>query len=158
MEPSLLVADEPVSALDVSIQAQIVNLLMEVRKRLDLAILFISHDLAVVGRLCDRVAVMYFVRIVEVAETRALFRAPRHPYTEALFSAVPWVDAASARDRIVLTGELPSPLSPPSGCAFRTRCRYAIPDCANTVLPLGDVGGGRLTACIRPDLSLRPAT
>jgi oligopeptide/dipeptide ABC transporter ATP-binding protein len=158
MEPSLLVADEPVSALDVSIQAQIVNLLMEVRKRLDLAILFISHDLAVVGRLCDRVAVMYFVRIVEVAETRALFRAPRHPYTEALFSAVPWVDAASARDRIVVTGELPSPLSPPSGCAFRTRCRYAIPDCANTVPPLGDVCDGCVTACIRPDLSLRPAT
>jgi oligopeptide transport system ATP-binding protein len=111
-----------------------------------------------VGHLCDRVAVMYFGRIVEVAETRALFRAPRHPYTEALFSAVPRVDPASARDRIVLTGELPSPLSPPSGCAFRTRCRYAIPDCAKTVPPLADVGGGRLTACIRPDLSLRPAT
>jgi oligopeptide/dipeptide ABC transporter ATP-binding protein len=157
MEPNLLVADEPVSALDVSIQAQIVNLLMEVKKRIDLAILFISHDLAVVGHLCDRVAVMYFGRIVEVAETRALFRAPRHPYTEALFSAVPRVDPASARDRIVLTGELPSPLSPPSGCAFRTRCRYAIPDCAKTVPPLADVGGGRLTACIRPDLWLRPA-
>ncbi len=156
-EPSFLVADEPVSALDVSIQAQVINLLMEIRARLDLAILFISHDLAVVGHLCDRVAVMYLGRIVEIADTRALFRTPRHPYTEALFSAVPQAGRAGARDRILLKGDLPSPLAPPSGCAFRTRCRYALPACAASVPPLADVGGGHRTACIRDDLALRPA-
>ena len=157
MEPDFLVADEPVSALDVSIQAQVINLLMEIKAKLDLTILFISHDLAVVGHLCDRVAVMYLGRIVEVADTRALFQAPRHPYTEALFSAVPQADPGRARDRILLKGDLPSPLAPPSGCAFRTRCRYALPACADAVPPLADVGEGHLKACIRDDLTLRPA-
>jgi oligopeptide/dipeptide ABC transporter ATP-binding protein len=155
LEPSFLVADEPVSALDVSIQAQIVNLLIEVRRKLGLAMLFISHDLAVVGHLCDRVAVMYLGRIVEIAPTRALFRKPRHPYTEALFSAVPSPDPTVRRERIILKGDVPSPLKPPSGCAFRGRCRYAIPECAAAVPALRQVENEHWKRCIRDDLELR---
>jgi oligopeptide/dipeptide ABC transporter ATP-binding protein len=151
-EPSFLVADEPVSALDVSIQAQIVNLLIEIKNRLDLTVLFISHDLAVVGHLCDRVAVMYLGRIVEIAETRTLFRQPRHPYTQALLSAVPVPDPTMRRERVILKGDMPSPIAPPSGCAFRTRCRYALPACAEAVPPLRQVANGHLTRCIRDDL------
>ena len=158
LAPDFLVADEPVSALDVSIQAQIVNLLMVIRQTLNLTILFISHDLAVVGHVCDRVAVMYLGRIVEIADTRTLFRHPRHPYTEALFSAVPKIDPTRRQARIVLEGDLPSPLAPPSGCAFRTRCRYALPACADAVPPLTDVGGGHAKACIRDDITLAPAS
>jgi oligopeptide/dipeptide ABC transporter ATP-binding protein len=157
MEPAFLVADEPVSALDVSIQAQVVNLLMEIKQKLDLTILFISHDLALVGHICDRVAVMYLGRIVEIADTRTLFCTPRHPYTEALFSAVPLVDPKRRRERIVLKGDLPSPLAPPSGCAFRTRCRYALSACAEAVPPLARVGAEHMKACIRDDITLEPA-
>ncbi|MDQ0391326.1 ABC transporter ATP-binding protein [Labrys monachus] len=152
-EPSFLVADEPVSALDVSIQAQIVNLLIDIRRRLNLTVLFISHDLAVVGYLCDRVAVMYLGRIVEIAETRALFRQPRHPYTQALFSAVPVHDPTLRRERIVLKGDMPSPIDPPSGCAFRTRCRHVLPACAEAVPPLRPVAAGHMVRCIRDDLA-----
>ncbi|HET6159995.1 MAG TPA: ABC transporter ATP-binding protein [Dongiaceae bacterium] len=154
MEPSFLVADEPVSALDVSIQAQIVNLLIDVRRKLSIAMLFISHDLAVVGHLCDRVAVMYLGRIVEIAPTRELFRRPRHPYTEALFSAVPVPDPTVRRSRVILRGDIPSPLAPPSGCAFRSRCPYVLPECAEAVPSLREVDGGHRTRCIRDDLVL----
>jgi len=154
VEPEFLVADEPVSALDVSIQAQVIKLLLEIRRRLGLSILFISHDLAVVGYVCDRIAVMYLGRIVEIAPTAELFRSPRHPYSEALFSAAPVADPAVKRQRIVLAGDIPSPLNPPSGCAFRTRCRYARPECATAVPPLKEVAPGHFKACIRDDLSL----
>jgi oligopeptide transport system ATP-binding protein len=157
LHPTLLVADEPVSALDVSVQAQVVNLLFDLRERLNLAILFIAHDLAVVGTIADRIAVMYLGRIVELAPTSQLFLTPRHPYTEALFSAVPQLDAAARRSRIILSGELPSPLAPPSGCAFRNRCRYALPACAGAVPPLREVAPAHRTACIRDDVELMPA-
>ncbi|WP_159994799.1 ABC transporter ATP-binding protein [Roseomonas sp. 18066] len=155
MNPSFLVADEPVSALDVSIQAQVVNLLLELKEKLGLTILFIAHDLAVVGHISDRIAVMYLGRVVEIAETAALFRAPRHPYTEALFSAAPIPDPTLRRSRILLQGDIPSPIDPPSGCAFRTRCRHALPECASVVPPLRAVGPGHLSACIRDDLALQ---
>jgi oligopeptide/dipeptide ABC transporter ATP-binding protein len=154
VEPLFLVADEPVSALDVSIQAQIVNLLLRLKDELGLTILFITHDLAVVAHSADRIAVMYLGRIVELAPTRELFGNPRHPYTEALLSAAPIPDPTLQRQRIVLTGDLPSPINPPSGCAFRTRCRYAIADCATAVPPLRPVAAGHLSACIRADLVL----
>ncbi len=157
MKPSFLVADEPVSALDVSIQAQVVNLLLELKEKLGLTILFIAHDLAVVGHISDRIAVMYLGRVVEIAETGALFRNPRHPYTEALFSAAPVPDPTLRRGsgRVILQGDIPSPLNPPSGCAFRTRCRFARAACAEAVPPLRAVGPGHFTACIRDDIALQ---
>ncbi len=154
MNPDFLVADEPVSALDVSIQAQVVNLLLEVRRMLGLTMLFISHDLAVVGCIADRIAVMYLGKLVELAPRDALFLDPRHPYTEALFSAEPIPDPALRRQRILLKGEIPSPVDPPSGCVFRTRCPYALPDCAKIVPQLTEVGPGHAKACIRDDLTL----
>ena len=155
MRPDFLVADEPVSALDVSIQAQVVNLLLELKDLLGLTILFVAHDLAVVGHISDRIAVMYLGRLVEVAETRTLFARPRHPYTEALLSAAPIPDPTIERQRIILAGDIPSPIDPPPGCAFSTRCRYATEACRAAVPPLREVAPGHLSACIRDDLALQ---
>jgi len=152
VEPEFIVADEPVSALDVSIQAQIVNLLADLKRRLGLAMLLISHDIAVMAHLCDRIAVMYLGRIMEIAPSRELVGAPRHPYTAALLSAVPNPDPELRRERLLLEGDVPSPVNPPSGCVFRTRCPSAIPACASTVPQLREIAPGRFKACLRDDV------
>ncbi|HTU53291.1 MAG TPA: ABC transporter ATP-binding protein [Acetobacteraceae bacterium] len=150
--PEFLLADEPVSALDVSIQAQVVNLLLDIRGRLGLAMLVIAHDIAVVEHLADRIAVMYLGRIVELAESRVLCRRPRHPYTAALLSAVPRPDPGARSARLALRGEPPSPVDPPSGCAFRTRCCHALAACAQARPELHEVAPGHWSACIREDI------
>jgi peptide/nickel transport system ATP-binding protein len=149
--PALIVCDEPISALDVSIQAQIINLLEELQEKLGLTYLFIAHDLSVVQHISDRVAVMYLGRIVELTSSEELYRNPLHPYTQALLSAIPIPDPfkEKTRSRIVLTGEVPSPANPPAGCHFNPRCNLALLDCKAIRPPLKDVGGGHLVACIR---------
>ena len=148
-EPRFIVADEPLSALDMSIQAQIVNLLIRLRQQLGLTLLFISHDLDVVQYLCDRVVVLYLGRVMEIAPTMALFDAPAHPYTRALLSAAPIPDPTQAAPQVNLQGDPPSPLNPPSGCVFRTRCQHAITACAEQVPELTPTGAGRWVACLR---------
>jgi oligopeptide transport system ATP-binding protein len=152
VEPDFIVADEPVSALDVSIQAQIVNLLADLKARLGLAMLLISHDIAVMAHLCDRIAVMYLGRIMEIAPSRRIVQAPQHPYTVALLSAVPSADPDMRRERKLLEGDLPSPANPPSGCVFRTRCPHAMADCGRTVPPLREIAPGHFKACLRDDI------
>ncbi len=147
VSPRLIVAAEPVSSLDVSIQAQIINLLSELQRNLSLTLLFITHNLGVVRVIADRVAVMYLGRIVEIADTRALFEAPRHPYTRVLLAAVPVPDPRARRAFAVPPGEMPSAIDPPSGCGFRTRCPIARADCAHAVPELEDVGDGHRVAC-----------
>jgi oligopeptide/dipeptide ABC transporter ATP-binding protein len=151
LRPQFVVADEPVSALDVSVQAQVINLLQRLQREEGLAYLFISHDLGVIRHVADEVAVMYLGRIVEFASQAALFERPLHPYTEALMSAVPSPDPATSRQsRIVLTGDLPNPSAPPPGCSFHTRCRYATELCKRVEPPLVDHGGGHLLSCHYP--------
>jgi peptide/nickel transport system ATP-binding protein len=147
VEPKLIVCDEPVSALDVSVQAQIVNLLQDLQQKHGIAYLFIAHDLAVVEHISRRVMVMYLGKIVEIAEAKTLVAAPKHPYTQALISAVPTTDPNSRRRRIVLPGEVPSPIQPPPGCPFHPRCALAEPICRNEAPRLRDLPGGRKAAC-----------
>ena len=154
VEPDFLVADEPVSALDVSVGAEILALLRELRAERGLALLFVSHDLGAVRALCDRVAVLYLGRVMEEAPAEALFSDPRHPYTRALLSASPSRPGRARGPRIVLSGEIPSPAAPPSGCVFRTRCPHALPACADQVPELRELAPGRHAACIRDDLVL----
>ena len=146
-DPDLIVCDEAVSALDVSVKAQIVNLLAELQDELGLALLFISHDLAIVEHLTHRVAVMYLGKIVEVADRRTLFSRPHHPYTRALLSAVPVPDPTAKRQRMILTGDVPSPIHPPSGCRFHTRCPFAFDRCRSEEPVLRPVAEGQVSAC-----------
>lgn len=147
LDPELIICDEPISALDVSIQAQVIQLLQRLRAEFDLTILFISHDLSLVRFLCDRIAVMYLGKIVELARTRDLFMVPRHPYTQALISAIPIPEPGAKREQILLEGEPPSPVNPPPACRFHPRCRFAAPLCGQRDPALKPHADGRLVAC-----------
>ena len=151
MNPKFIVADEPVSALDVSIQAQIINLLEELQEQFNLTYLFIAHDLSVVRHISDRVGVMYLGHLVEMAERNEIYRNPIHPYTKALLSAVPIPDPIldAQRDRVLLSGEVPSPLNPPTGCVFHPRCPIADDECSQVTPELREVEPGHWAACIR---------
>ena len=147
LNPKLIICDEPVSALDVSIQSQVLNLLKELQQEFGLTYLFIAHGLHVVKHVSDRVGVMYLGKLVEVAASKDLFDAPKHPYTEALLSAIPVPDPTAKRERIVLEGDVPSPVHPPTGCRFNTRCPYVMDVCRQVEPQLTDLGGGHMVAC-----------
>jgi oligopeptide/dipeptide ABC transporter ATP-binding protein len=152
LEPQFLVADEPVSALDVSVQAQMINLMLRLTRDLGLTMLFIAHDLAVVEYIADRIAVMYLGRIVEIAPAKGFASRARHPYSRALLSAVPVPDPAARHEPRLLQGEIPSAVDPPSGCVFRTRCPFVLPECAAAVPSFRSTGPRQVTACIRSDI------
>jgi oligopeptide transport system ATP-binding protein len=149
VKPELIVCDEPVSALDVSIQAQVINLLMELQQKLGLTYIFIAHDLKVVEHVSHTVAVMYLGRIVEIAEAEELYRNPQHPYTKALLSAIPVPDPRAKQERLILTGDVPSPINPPVGCHFHPRCPWASEECKKQIPPLEFKSRGHASACIK---------
>lgn len=152
LEPKLVVCDEPVSALDVSIQSQVLNLLAEVKKEMNITYVFISHNMSVVRYISDRVGVMYLGHLVELAETEELYNNPLHPYTQALLSTVPEPDPHVKREQIMLKGDIPSPLNPPSGCIFHNRCPYNEPICQDQMPPLVEIKPGHFVACYRHQL------
>ena len=147
LNPQLIIGDEPVSALDVSIQAQIINLLIDLQDEFQLSYIIIAHDLAVVEHICDRIAVMYLGKIVEVGSYKDIYDDPKHPYTQALLSAIPVPDPKAKKERVILKGDVPSPINPPSGCHFHPRCGYRKPECDQSEPPLKELGDGRYVAC-----------
>ena len=147
LNPQLIIGDEPVSALDVSIQAQIINLLIDLQGEFDLSYIIIAHDLAVVEHICDRIAVMYLGKIVEMGSYKDIYNDPKHPYTQALLSAIPVPDPKAKKKRIILKGDVPSPINPPSGCHFHPRCAYRKPECDQSEPALKNIGGDRYVAC-----------